>query len=110
MALIPNGWRDRLTFQRAQEDPRLAGCRLAFSGLSEFAGSSCSAVNRSKIQGHDQLKPFPLSVAENLLGQEGEATTPNEVWLTDITYIPRGNVVVSRYPQVFSGTLVAIPF
>ena len=31
-----------------------------------------------------------LPVAENLLGQCFEATAPNEVWHTDITYIPTG--------------------
>ena len=30
-----------------------------------------------------------LPVAENLLNQQFEATRPNEVWLSDITYVPQ---------------------
>jgi len=31
-----------------------------------------------------------LPVAENLLDQKFEASTPNQIWLSDITYIPTG--------------------
>jgi len=31
-----------------------------------------------------------LPVAENLLDQKFEASAPNKIWLTDITYIPTG--------------------
>jgi len=49
-----------------------------------------------------------LPVAENLLNQEFEATAPNEVWLSDITYIPteEGWLYLAGHKDIFTGEIV----
>jgi len=49
-----------------------------------------------------------LPVAENLLNQQFEATRPNEVWLSDITYIPteEGWLYLSGHKDLFTGEMV----
>lgn len=49
-----------------------------------------------------------LPVAENLLGQKFEATAPNKVWVTDITYIPtyEGWLYLAGHKDIFSGEIV----
>lgn len=49
-----------------------------------------------------------LPVAENLLGQCFEATTPNEVWHTDITYIATGEgwLYLAGVKDQFTGEIV----
>ena len=49
-----------------------------------------------------------LPVAENLLNQQFEATKPNEVWLSDITYIPteEGWLYLAGHKDLFTGEIV----
>jgi len=49
-----------------------------------------------------------LPVAENLLNQQFEATRPNEVWLSDITYIPteEGWLYLAGHKDLFTGEMV----
>jgi transposase InsO family protein len=49
-----------------------------------------------------------LPVAENLLGQKFEASAPNQVWLTDITYIPTGDgwLYLAGHKDLFTGEAV----
>jgi transposase InsO family protein len=49
-----------------------------------------------------------LPVAENLLNQRFEATRPNEVWLSDITYIPteEGWLYLAGHKDLFTGEIV----
>jgi len=49
-----------------------------------------------------------LPVAENLLNQQFEATAPNQIWLTDITYIPteEGWLYLAGHKDVFTGEMV----
>jgi putative transposase len=49
-----------------------------------------------------------LPVADNLLGQQFEATRPNEVWLSDITYIPteEGWLYLAGHKDLFTGEIV----
>jgi putative transposase len=49
-----------------------------------------------------------LPVAENLLHQQFEATTPNEIWLSDITYIPteEGWLYLAGHKDIFTGEIV----
>jgi len=46
--------------------------------------------------------------AENLLNQEFEATRPNEVWVSDITYIPteEGWLYLAGHKDLFTGEIV----
>ena len=49
-----------------------------------------------------------LPVAENLLNQQFEATEPNKVWVSDITYIPteEGWLYLSGHKDLFTGEMV----
>lgn len=49
-----------------------------------------------------------LPVAENLLAQCFEATAPNRVWLTDITYVPTGEgwLYLAGHKDLFTGEIV----
>ena len=49
-----------------------------------------------------------LPGAENLLNQQFEATRPNEVWLSDITYIPteEGWLYLAGHKDLFTGEIV----
>jgi putative transposase len=49
-----------------------------------------------------------LPVAGNLLDQKFEASAPNQVWLTDITYIPTGEgwVYLAGHKDLFTGGIV----
>ncbi len=49
-----------------------------------------------------------LPVAENLLDQKVTASAPNQIWLTDITYIPTGEgwLYLAGHKDLFTGELV----
>lgn len=49
-----------------------------------------------------------LPVAVNLLNQKFEASAPNQVWLTDLTYIPtqEGWLYLAGHKDVFTGEIV----
>jgi putative transposase len=49
-----------------------------------------------------------LPVAENLLDQKFEASAPNKIWLTDITYIPTGEgwLYLAGHKDLFTGEVV----
>ena len=49
-----------------------------------------------------------LSVAENLLDQKFEASAPNQIWLSDITYIPteEGWLYLAGHKDLFTGEVV----
>lgn len=49
-----------------------------------------------------------LPVAENLLEQKFVASAPNQVWLTDITYIPTGEgwLYLAGHKDLFTGVIV----
>jgi putative transposase len=54
-----------------------------------------------------RLTLFP-PVAENLLNQCFEASAPNQIWLSDITYIPteEGWLYLAGHKDVFTGKIV----
>jgi len=49
-----------------------------------------------------------LPVAENLLEQRFEASAPNQVWMTDITYVPTGEgwLYLVGHKDLFTGEIV----
>ena len=49
-----------------------------------------------------------LPVVENVLNQQFEATAPNQVWLSDITYIPtdEGWLYLAGHKDIFTGEVV----
>ena len=49
-----------------------------------------------------------LPVAENLLDQKFEASAPNQIWLSDITYTPtvEGWLYLAEHKDLFTGEIV----
>jgi len=49
-----------------------------------------------------------LPVAKNILDQKFEASAPNQIWLTDITYIPTGEgwLYLAGHKDLFTGEVV----
>ena len=49
-----------------------------------------------------------LPVAENLLNQKFEASAPNQIWLSDITYVPTGEgwLYLAGHKDLFTGEVV----
>ena len=128
-------WRDRPISQRAQEDARLeVVIRAAHKRTRETCGperlQQDIAAHDGVLVGVHRVKRIrkqlglrckqkqkfkattnskhSLPVAENLLGQKFGATAPNQVWLTDITYIPtvEGWLYLAGHKDIFSGEIV----
>ncbi len=73
--------------------------------LRKKLGIRCKQIRKFKAttnSNHD------MPVAPNLLGQKFTATAPNQVWLTDITYVQtdEGWLYLAGHKDMFSGDLV----
>ena len=84
------------------------GLRWEFAGLSVYAkklGLKCKQKKKFKATTDSN---HTLPVAENLLEQEFEASAPNEVWVTDITYIPteEGWLYLAGHKDICTGEIV----
>lgn len=68
-------------------------------------GLHCRQKRRFKVTTDSRHN---LPVAENVLDQKFEASAPNQVWLTDITYIPTGEgwLYLAGHKDLFTGEVV----
>ena len=68
-------------------------------------GLRCRQKRRFKITTDSR---HSLPVAENLLAQKFTASAPNQIWLTDITYIPTGEgwLYLAGHKDLFTGEIV----
>jgi putative transposase len=68
-------------------------------------GLRCRQKRRFKVTTDSR---HSLPVAENLLEQKFEASAPNQIWLTDITYIPTGEgwLYLVGHKDLFTGEVV----
>jgi transposase InsO family protein len=68
-------------------------------------GLRCRQKRRFKVTTDSR---HSLPVAENLLDQKFTASAPNQIWLTDITYIPTGEgwLYLAGHKDLFTGEVV----
>ncbi len=102
--------RTRGTFgpERLQKDLAEHGifagiCRIR--RIRKKLGIKCKQKRKFKATTDSKHK---LPVAENLLEQKFEATAPNQVWVSDITYIPtdEGWLYLAGHKDIFSKEVV----
>ncbi len=127
-------WLNRKPSNRAQEDGRLeAEIQAAHKRTRQTCGSDrlqkdladhgvqvglyrirkirkklglrCKQTKRFKVTTDSRHN---LPVADNLVNQKFEATAPNRVWVSDITYIPtdEGWLYLAGHKDIFTGELV----
>jgi putative transposase len=102
--------RSRETYgpERLQHELKEQGVRVGIWRIRRIRkklGIRCK--QRRKFKATTDSK-HALPVAENLLNQQFEATGPNEVWLSDITYIPteEGWLYLAGHKDLFTGEIV----
>jgi putative transposase len=94
---------ERLQHELKDQGVDVGICRIR--RIRKKLGIRCK--QRKKFKATTDSK-HTLPVAENLLNQRFEATRPNEVWLSDITYIPteEGWLYLAGHKDLFTGEIV----
>ncbi len=94
---------ERLQHELKERGVSVGICRIR--RIRKKLGIRCK--QRRKFKATTDSK-HTLPVAENLLNQQFEATKPNEVWLSDITYIPteEGWLYLAGHKDLFTGEIV----
>jgi len=94
---------ERLQHELKDQGVSVGICRIR--RIRKKLGIRCKQKRKFKAT-TDSKHAFP--VAENLLKQQFEATRPNEVWLSDITYIPteEGWLYLAGHKDLFTGEIV----
>ena len=102
--------RTRETFgpERLQRDLREQGVEVGISRIRRIRkklGIRCKQKRKFKATTDSK---HALPVAENLLSQEFEATEPNKIWVSDITYIPteEGWLYLASHKDLCTGEIV----
>jgi len=93
---------ERLQHELKDQGVSVGICRIR--RIRKKLGIRCK--QRRKFKATTDSK-HTLPVAENLLNQQFEATRPNEVWLSDITYIPteEGWLYLAGHKDLFTGEI-----
>lgn len=88
---------------RAQDEPC---CVNTVAKIMKAAGIQAASHRKFRVQTTDSRHDFP--VAENHLNQTFVATKPNEVWLSDITYIAtsEGFLYLAAVEDIYSRMVV----
>jgi putative transposase len=94
---------ERLQHELRDQGMRVGICRIR--RIRKKLGIRCKQNRKFKATTNSR---HTLPVAENLLNQQFEATRPNEVWLSDITYIPteEGWLYLAGHKDLFTGEIV----
>ncbi len=102
--------RNRETYgpERLQTDLATRGVRVGVHRIKRIRreqGIRCKQVKKFKVTTNSN---HSLPVAENLLEQNFTAEAPNQVWVTDITYIPtaEGWLYLAGHKDLFTGEVV----
>jgi transposase InsO family protein len=106
--------RNRGTYgaERIQGDLRDHGTEVGVSRIKRIRkklGIKCKQVKKFKVTTDSK---HDLPVADNVLGQNFEAVRPNQVWVTDITYIPteEGWLYLAGHKDIYSNEIVGYAF
>lgn len=94
--------------EKLQEDLKATGTYVGISRIKRIKreqGLYCKQTKKYKATTDSN---HTLPVAENLLGQKFEAAKPNEVWVSDITYIPteEGWLYLAGHKDIFNGEVI----
>ncbi len=94
---------ERLQRDLAEHGVKAGVCRIR--RIRKKLGLRCKQKKKFKATTDSK---HTLPVAENLLNQQFESTAPNQIWLTDITYIPteEGWLYLAGHKDVFTGEIV----
>lgn len=94
---------ERLQHELKEQGVRVGICRIR--RIRKKLGIRCKQKRKFKATTNSK---HALPVAENLVQQQFEATRPNEVWLSDITYIPteEGWLYLAGHKDIFTGAIV----
>jgi len=94
---------ERLQRELSEQGVKAGVCRIR--RIRKKLGIRCKQKRKFKATTDSR---HSLPVAENLLKQEFKATAPNQIWLSDITYIPteEGWLYLAGHKDVFSGEVV----
>jgi len=94
--------------ERLQQELREQGVKVGICRIRRIRkklGIRCKQKRKFKATTDSK---HALPVAENLLNQQFEVTRPNEVWVSDITYIPteEGWLYLAGHKDLFMGEIV----
>jgi putative transposase len=94
--------------ERLQSDLAARGVKVGISRIRRIRkklGIRCKQVKKFKATTDSR---HALPVAENLLEQQFSATAPNQVWVSDLTYIPteEGWLYCAAHKDLFNGEIV----
>jgi putative transposase len=94
---------ERLQRDLAEHGVKAGVCRIR--GIRKKLGIRCKQKKKFKATTDSK---HTLPVAENLLNQRFKAAGPNQIWVTDITYIPteEGWLYLAGHKDVFTGEIV----
>ena len=94
---------ERLQHDLAEHGIQAGVCRI--KRLRKKLGIKCKQKRKFKVTTDSN---HTLPVAENLLEQRFEATAPNQIYVTDITYIPtdEGWLYLAGHKDIFAGGIV----
>ena len=93
----------RLQHELVEQGIRVGICRIR--RIRKKLGLVCKQTRRFKITTHSD---HSLPVAENLLNQDFKVSNPNQVWVSDITYIPtaEGWLYLAGHKDLFTHEIV----
>ena len=94
---------ERLQHDLAEHGIQAGVCRI--KRIRKKLGIRCKQIKKFKVTTDSK---HSLPVAENLLQQQFEATAPNQIYVTDITYIPteEGWLYLAGHKDLFTGEIV----
>ena len=94
---------ERLQQELEEQGVKVGLCRIR--RIRTKLGIRCKQTRKFKATTDSR---HTLPVAENLLNQGFEVTRPNEVWASDITYIPteEGWLYLAGHKDLFTGEIV----